>query len=291
MNNFLLTLLKLFFQISSRITPSLSVRVAEKIFTTPFYSKRRAGEEKTLEKAERFSIPMDPKRSLSGYRWGNKSDPSILLIHGWTATATCFANFIEPLLINGYQVISYDSIAHGDTSGMSVSMTEWADTVSAVNNEVGKVHCIIGHSLGSGAIIIASSLNLNTDKIVLISPVTDIIEITNRFAGILSIPDEIIRKMHQYAWKKYYTSASKYGKNWYDIFKSDFKVPTLIVHDRNDNKIDISNALNLTKQWEWAEFFETKKLGHRRILSNKHVIKEVIKFIMRPNILLMNGND
>lgn len=273
----------MFFTISSRITPFIAVRVAEKLFTTPFYSKRRDVEHEILENAERFLIPMGKNRPLTGYRWGKKTDPVILLIHGWTATATCFINFIDPLLTKGYQVISYDAIAHGETAGVSVSLTEWADTVVAVMNKVGKVHCILGHSLGAGAIVIASSLKLETDKVILISPVADISKVTAQFAKALSIPKIIMEKMHQYAWKKYYSSASKYGANWEEVFKSDFKVPTLIIHDINDKEIDVSNARKLAKQWTWAEIMETKRLGHRRILLDPDVITKSLKFITEKN--------
>lgn len=279
MNNYLLLPLKLFFIISSRLTPSVAVVVAEKLFTTPFHSKRRDIEHEMLESAEKFQIPIGNNRRLAGYRWGRKTDPVILLIHGWTATATCFVNYIDPLLSKGYQVISYDAIAHGETAGVSVSLTEWADTVVAVMKEVGKVHCIMGHSLGAGAIVIASSLKLETDKVVLISPVADISKVTGQFAKALSIPEKIMEKTHQYAWRKYYASASKYGANWEEVFESDFRVPTLIIHDINDKEIDVSNARKLAKQWTWAEVMETKRLGHRRILLNPDVITRSLKFI------------
>jgi len=283
MNNSILAPLKLFFTVSSRLTPYIAVRVAEKLFTTPFHSKRRDIEHEMLESAERFFIPMGKNRKLTGYRWGKKTDPIILLVHGWTATATCFVNFIDPLLERGYQVISYDAIAHGETSGVSVSLTEWADTVIAVMDNIDEVYCIMGHSLGAGAIVIASSLRLETGKIVLISPVSDISKVTDQFAKTLSIPERIMEKTHQYAWKKYYTSASKYGKNWDEIFESEFNVPTLIIHDINDKEIDISNARKLAKQWSWAEFMETKRLGHRRILLNPHVISRALSFITEEN--------
>jgi len=150
-------------------------------------------------------------------------------------------------------------------------------------NEVGKVHCILGHSLGAGAIVIASSLKLETDKVVLISPVADISKVTDQFAKALSIPKKIMEKTHQYAWKKYYSSASKYGANWDEVFESGFKVPTLIIHDINDKEIDVSNARKLAKQWTWAEIMETKRLGHRRILLDPDVITRSLKFITEKN--------
>jgi pimeloyl-ACP methyl ester carboxylesterase len=288
MNKNILIPLKLFFKVSSRITPFIAARVAEKLFTTPFHSKRRDIEHEMLESAEKLTIPMGKNIKLAGYRWGKETDPIILLVHGWTATATCFVNFIDPLLERGYQVISYDAIAHGKTSGISVSLTEWADTVVAVMENMGKVYCIIGHSLGAGAIVIASTLELNTNKIVLISPVSDISKVTDQFAKALSIPKKIMEKAHQYAWKKYYTSASKYGDDWDGIFESEFKVPTLIIHDVDDKEIDISNSRKLVEQWSWAEFMETKRLGHRRIILNPDVITRVLGFVSEDNSSQMN---
>lgn len=279
MNNFFVLALRLFFSITSRVMPFVAVSAAEKLFTTPLYSKRRDMEQELLEQAQRFSIPMDRHRPLVGYRWGKKSDPIILFVHGWTSTATCFVNFIEPLLDMGYQVISYDSIAHGDSPGMSVAISEWADTIIATMASIGHVHCIIGHSLGSGAIVIASSLQPDTNKLILISPLSDIVEVTEQFAKTLAIPAKTMAKMRHYAWQKYHYSVSKYGSNWQNVFSSDFKVPTLIIHDKNDREINISHARTLARQWPWADFIETKRLGHRRILFNPDVIKSVIKFL------------
>jgi len=291
MKRAVLSPIRLFFTISSQLIPFVAVWAAEKLFTTPFRSTRRDVEKEILESAERFSIPMDKSRQLTGFRWGKKTDPIVLFVHGWTATATCFVNFIDPLLEKGYQVISYDSIAHGETSGVSVSLTEWADTVVATMKEIGKVHCIIGHSLGSGAIVIASSLKLDTDKLVLISPLADITKVTAQFAKTLSIPMRIMEKTHQYAWKKYYISASKYGCNWHDVFKSDFNVPTLIIHDVDDKEICISNARQIADQWSWAKLIETKQLGHRRILINPEVVTAALNFVTEPSNVKENNID
>jgi len=283
MSKNILLAIKLFFTISSRIVPFLAVRVAEKLFTTPVNTRRQDIEDEMLESAERFIIPMDKNTDITGYRWGIKTDPVILFVHGWTATATCFLNFIDPLLERGYQVISYDAIAHGETSGVTVSLTEWADTIIAVLKNIGKVECIIGHSLGAGSIIIASKLKLETNKIVLISPLTDISKVTDQFAKKLSIPEGVMEKMLQYSWGKYSTSTSKFGSNWDEVFDSEFKVPTLIVHDENDTEIDISNSEKIAKQWGWAELMKTKRLGHRRILLNPDVIMTILNFTVREN--------
>ncbi|MES9949576.1 MAG: alpha/beta hydrolase [Candidatus Thiodiazotropha sp.] len=285
MRKLALMLARYFFTVTGRIAPFIAVRVGEKLFTTPFYSKRRDVEFELLQSADRFQIAMDDGRSMQGYRWGNREDPVVLFVHGWTATATCFMSFIDPLLEQGYQVVSYDVIAHGESPGWSVSVSEWADTVVAAMKELGSVECIVGHSVGAGAVIVASSLGLQTRKVVLVSPLTDILEVVERFAQTLSIPDDVVHRMHQYAWEKYHYSASRYGTDWTDIFNSPFKVPTLLIHDIDDMEITVSHARQLVQRWPWAVLHETRRLGHRRILINPGVISSAMDFIVEsgPN--------
>ena len=204
---------------------------------------------------------------------------SFFIVHGWTGTSTNFISFIDILEDSGYQVVSYDAVAHGNTPGKSTHFIEWTDTVRVVLHALGHVHCVVAHSLGGGAVTVASSLGLDTDKLVLISPVHDAIEVTERFAKALSIPPQTIKKMREYTWKKHCISASKYGSDWKDIFKSDFRVPTLILHDKDDRKISFDDGKALASQWPWAELVETKGLGHSRILLDSSVVKKVVEFI------------
>ena len=60
-------------------------------------------------------------------------------------------------------------------------------------------------------------------------------------------------------------------------------MPTLIIHDKNDKEIDVSNARMLAKKWSWAELIETNRPGHRRILLNPDVITAALKFVMGPD--------
>ncbi|MEZ5839655.1 MAG: alpha/beta fold hydrolase [Hyphomicrobiales bacterium] len=156
MSPLLLAPLRLFFAVTSRIVPPLAVRVAERLFTTPPHSRRRDIEHEMLADATRFAIPMDGGPELAGYSWGRPGDPIVLLVHGWTATATCFVNFINPLVDAGFRVVAYDVLAHGNSPGRTVSVTEWADTILAALATVGPVDCIIGHSMGAGGVVIDS---------------------------------------------------------------------------------------------------------------------------------------
>ena len=280
MNRYMLKTTRIFFLIFSRIAPTLAIRIAARLFTTPFMKRPLSPVEKeALSKANRFIIPYQEGTELIGYRWGNPTDPIVLLVHGWTGTASNFVMFIEPLLSRGFQVVAYDGLAHGASPGKTANLIEWTDGVMAAIQELNQVHCIIGHSLGAGAILIASSAGLNTDKIVLIAPLSNIVSITEEFARLLSIPRRTIAGMRDYIATKYQQRLARYGSDWTDIFQSGFKVPTLILHDKRDKEIPWEHGNAVSAQWPWATFVTTQSLGHRRILINAKVINQVTEFV------------
>lgn len=280
MNRYMLKMTRIFFLIFSRIAPTLAIRIAARLFTTPFMKRPLSPVEKeALSKASRFIIPYQEGTELIGYRWGKPTDPIVLLVHGWTGTASNFVMFIEPLLSRGFQVVAYDGLAHGASPGKTANLIEWTDGVMAAIQELNQVHCIIGHSLGAGAVLIASSAGLNTDKIVLIAPLSNIVSITEEFARLLSIPRRTIAGMRDYIATKYQQRLARYGSDWTDIFQSGFKVPTLILHDKRDKEIPWENGNAVAAQWPWATFVTTQSLGHRRILINAEVINQVTEFV------------
>ena len=284
MNPYLLKLLKLFFITVGRIMPSAATQVADKLFTSVPFSKRRDNEEALLEVAEKFTVSMENGHELAAYRWGKKSDPIILFVHGWTATGTCFSHFITQFLDDGYQVVSYDAIAHGASTGKYTTVPDWADSIHAVSDIVGPAHCMIGHSMGAMALIMASNIGLETKKLVLLSPATSISKFFNEFAKGLSLPPNMRESFPRFIWEKYGPIAAKYGSDWDDVMVSDFKVPTLIVHDVDDKEVDIERSRWLARQWPWAELLETKRLGHRRILLSKKIVARVREFVEKSDV-------
>jgi len=276
--------IRLYFALLSVLSPSLSVKSAHSLFHTPLKSKRRTKEEKLLKISEQFTIDFDKHTKLQLYRWGDKNAPVILLVHGWSGTATSMSHFIDKLLKAKYQVISYDAIKHGKSTGKLSDICNWADSLRVILNDIGDVECIIAHSLGAGAVTMASNLGLSTKKIVLIAGMQDAKKITDRFAKRFGIPLDIIQKMRQYTWITRQKNLERYGTDWKDVFVSSFKVPTLIIHDQDDKEVSINDAKLLQSHWPWAKLHVTQGLGHRRILYDRSVVKKVVEFVKDKNL-------
>ena len=268
-----------YFTIIGKLAPGYAMRKAYTLFHTPMTYQRNEIEKTWLSKARKFSFSFE-KYTIAGYRWGKEGNPKILLLHGWTGVATSMYCFIDSLVAQGYEVISYDAIGHGNSSGQLCTLSEWADTLRNLNQYIGKVECIVAHSLAGATVIVASKIGLQTNKIVLIAPFCNPVEIINKWFGErLGIPANVLKKLPEYFWHKQQKGLQKYGKNWHDIFTSDFHVPTLIIHDKKDKEVSIANVNTCAKQWSWATFIETSGLGHRRILYDKTVVYEVTTFI------------
>lgn len=278
-NRLQLTLIRIYFKLISRIFPSLAIRSAHKLFHYPVNTKRKNRNEVTLPDPHIFDIPLYDDLTLQGYRWGETGHPIVLLVHGWSTTSRSMSHFTDILLKNNYQVISYDALRHGESKAKHSDLASWADSVQAVMRHIGPVECIIAHSFGGAAVTVASKLGLKTQKLVLVAPIHDITSVADNFAEHLNIPQNIVKKMRDHTWKHNEVNFNRYGTNWQDIVISDFQVPTLLFHDRQDREIDIEHSEQICKMWPWATLVPTEGLGHRSILDNKNVAEEMLKFI------------
>jgi pimeloyl-ACP methyl ester carboxylesterase len=87
------------------------------------------------------------------FRWGDRSKPAILMLHGFLAHARCFA-FIAPFLAKDYHIVAYDHSGMGD-SGVRESYPEEARVKEAmgVAQETGlfaqgQKPTLVAHSFG-----------------------------------------------------------------------------------------------------------------------------------------------
>ena len=116
-NRLQLTVIRIYFTIVSRLFPSLAVASAHKLFHYPVNTKRKNRNEVPLPAPDKFDIALYDDLTLQGYRWGDRSHPKVLLVHGWSTTSRSMSHFTDIFLKNNYQVISYDALRHGASKG------------------------------------------------------------------------------------------------------------------------------------------------------------------------------
>jgi pimeloyl-ACP methyl ester carboxylesterase len=201
----------------------------------------------------------------------------VLLAHGWGGNAAQMRAFVFPLLSAGYRVIAYDQPAHGVSGGRLTGLPDFADVLAEVAWHHGGVKAVIAHSLGAAAAALSLSSGKTTfEKIVLVSPPSDLVGYSRRFARWYWIP-EPVRKAMQTAIEE------RYGVLWEDLevarIAPRLGAQALVIHDRDDRMMPWQHGATVARLWPGARLLTTNGLGHRRILADENVTRAAADFI------------
>ena len=258
------------------ISTKLVTLFAAKLFTTPIKHKipKREFQMDKESVQETVLIPSINKKIIV-YHYG-KSDKKILLVHGWSGRGTQLVKIADELLHLGYSTISFDAPAHGKSKGNSSIMIEFIASILELEKQFGPFEYAIGHSLGGMSILNAIREHLKVKKAIIIGSGDVIQDIIDDFIKKLRLTPVIGLKLKDYFEKKYgekmdYYSASNAAKK--------VLTPILIIHDENDEEVNVSAAYHISENLKNSELMITKNLGHRKILGNTEVIKRIVEYL------------
>ena len=211
------------------------------------------------------------------YKWGDNNAPKILFAHGWSGRGTQCAFFIEPLLQAGFQVISFDGPAHGETPGKQTSILQFADVILQIDEEYGPFEAALTHSFGGMLLAYAMTLGMNIKRIVCICPPDHFDTIFTGFQRTLDLPDTVMRVVNT----KFYATHGHHIREAISTVTTvkNLSSQALIIHDEDDTEVPLSCGENVANAWPNAKFIKTKGLGHRRIMRDMAVIKSTIEFL------------
>ena len=268
MSNF--TLIRAGFAILGRLLPRQAAEIARRLLMTPRSYPARDKELLAETQANRRYFG----EGLSALHWGEHG-PIVLCVHGWEGRATQFAPYIEPLLDAGYQVVSLDAPAHGQSVGEEAHPLLFAKAVQDAAWEFGPIDMIIGHSMGAGAISIALSRGLQVRRAVLIAGPASLRAMLLRFSHFISLPE---RARHRFlALVEAHTGAPLDSVEISKLVPY-FEMPALIVHDVEDVMMPFTEAQEVAANWPRAQLYKTSGLGHRRIIKHASVVNAVTEF-------------
>jgi len=257
------------FSTASRVAPSLTAAVAERLFFKTRRNGPRAEERTVLETAIPSSIA-----GMKAWSWGH--GPTVLLVHGWNGRATQLGSFVAPLVARGFRVVAFDAFGHGDSPGSSMSLPEMAVCIRRVADEIGDVHAIIAHSMGGAATTIALRDGLRVERAVFISPPADPREFLEIFSAALAITDEVRALLKERVERRVGVSMEDMRAT---VIAPSMQVPLLVIHDRNDKEVPMRAGQSIAEAWPGADLIITEDLGHQRILRAKSVTNVAVSFL------------
>lgn len=188
---------------------------------------------------------------LHGYYVENNSKQTIILIHGYDSNGYRKGPMAKVFYDHGYNVLSPDLRAHGQSQGSVISMgwpdhydlLEWIDLVNAIKPD-GQI-VLLGVSMGAATILNATGLSLPR----------------NVKAAIADCAFTSPWELYQYQFKNQYHAPTRPILDFVNLFnsienKSDFKrgpidmvakskTPTLFIHGGNDPFIPVTMSEKL----------------------------------------------
>lgn len=251
---------------------------ASKLFTTPIKHKIPKREIDMDKKSNQQMIVIPSiNRSINIYEYG-KSSKKVLLVHGWSGRGTQLCKIADEIIKLGYSTVSFDAPAHGKSPGHSTIMVDFIASVIEIDKQFGPFEIAIGHSLGGMTVMNAIKEGIQVKKAIIIGSGDIVQDITDDFIAKLELRPEMSKLLCLYFEKKYGRKMEDY-----DAYKAAEKtlIPTLVIHDENDPEVPVKAGIHIHKYLKNGELMLTKKLGHRKILADHHVIEKIINFIKK----------
>jgi pimeloyl-ACP methyl ester carboxylesterase len=265
------------------VSEDLGISIAERLFTSPRRHSRPQRERAVLASGRPFTIPVTlrsprwngARTQVAAWRWG--VGPTVLLVHGWEGRGSQLGALVEPLVGAGLSVVTFDAPAHGNSPGNRLYLTDQADAITDVAAAIGPLHAIVAHSFGCAATLLAHARGgVDATRNVMISPNVLIDDSLDRFARLVGL-DEAERSLleHQIVTATVMTVESLALER----LATPREASLLAIHDRDDREVPVHHAERLTQAWPAARLLVTEGLGHRRILRDRAVLREVVEAV------------
>jgi pimeloyl-ACP methyl ester carboxylesterase len=267
------------FALQSTLAPDRAAETAARLFATPPRHAHTPREMELLSAGTRFTVSA-PDGELAAWRFGRPDRPAVVLVHGWGGRGAQLRVFVPALLEGGFQVVLFDHVGHGHSSGREATLVHFGNDIDAVVADTeargAKVVGLVGHSLGAAAVGLWLNQTRRPMRAVLVAPPTSVERYSRYFAKALGIPERVRRAMQE-------RFERSLGRRW-----SEFELPqavsgvaakALVIHDAMDHEVPYSWGLALARAWPDARLVRTEGFGHRLILRDAEVVRDAVDFL------------
>lgn len=264
---------------SQRLWPALAVRAAYRLFATPLPPKwlnRRTPWDANW-RIERWPFE---QASVTVYsQAAAPHGPVVLLVHGWGGHARQMLPLAEALGQHGLRPVLVEMPAHGRSSGSVSNLPQFARAIEYVaarlQHEGHTLRAVVAHSLAANAAAYAASRGLAAERLVLVAPPASPREYTRLFATVFGLSEATRAAMQKRIEAREGVLMPQFEP---DAVGPRIRVPTLVVHDREDSVNRFADALAYAHAIRGAQIVATEGLGHRKILKDAQVLGRVSLF-------------
>ena len=264
---------------SQRVWPALAVRAAYRLFGTPLPPKwlnRRAGWDSAWRR-EHWLFE-DANLTVYSPRVAPHA-PIALLVHGWGGHARQMLPLAESLAQQGLKPVLLEMPAHGASDGTVSNLPQFARAIEYVvgrlMQEGHTVRLLAAHSLGANAAAFATSRGLPVQRLVLLAPPASPRDYTRYFASVFGLSEATRAAMQK---RIEVREAILMQQLEPEFVGPRIRVPTLVVHDREDPINGFADGQAFAHAIRGSELVATQGLGHRKLLKDPGVLARVAVF-------------
>ena len=263
------------FKLLCRVLPTAAAHLTYQLLSRPPRAPERPWQMALREQAQTTRLAHS-SGTLYVYSWGD--GPTVLMVHGWGARATHMGKLIKPLVAAGFRVVSFDAPGHGQSSGRTTDLVQFASAIAAVARFAGPIHTLIAHSFGVAMALYARrDWGVEVDRQVLVSSFDHCKWFTDAFAAYVGLDPQVMAQARQLMVDRYVGQLDWEQLSVVDMLRGTPE-PTLILHDTDDLEIPIQHSLSLLQAAPAAQFHTTSGCGHHRLLANPALIERVVRF-------------
>lgn len=254
----------------SKLNPTLAAWLGVHWFTQPRHWPRPEREQQLLKQGHAFELVGGQKA------WSFGAGPLVVLVHGWEGRGAQLGAFVEPLIANGFRVVTFDVAAHGSSPGTHATILSWLSPLFEISKRFGDPVCVIGHSFGCPALSLALKRGYHAQSVVYIAPPDALDGGARSFARITGIGERGENALKDLLSAR---TGMSFEDQRVENFGARMRTPLLVVHDEDDQDVPLACARTYARCWPECHVFTTRGLGHRKILRDPSVVSRVVTFV------------
>jgi pimeloyl-ACP methyl ester carboxylesterase len=213
------------------------------------------------------------------YEWksqAKKTRGRMLMCHGWEGYAFNFLALVDAATKAGWDVLSFDHLAHGSSSSTRSGLPIALSTLLAVSKHIGPIDVLVGHSLGGAAASWAAAhKKIPAKRVVLIAPFYDTFQLTRAWVKAHLLSDDIRAGLQ--------SELEKGTRMTFDDFMPEalakhFSLPVMILHDPKDPVTAFKHSRTLARLNPNISLEAAAGNGHVRILADAACIEKILCF-------------
>ena len=263
------------FKLLCSVSPTVAAHLTYQLLSRPPRAPERPWQTALREQAQTTHLAHS-SGTLCVYSWGD--GPTVLMVHGWGARATHMGKLIKPLVAAGFRVVSFDAPGHGESTGRTTDLVQFASAIAAVAKFAGPIHTLLAHSFGVAMALYARrNWGVEVQRQILISSFDHCKWFTEAFAAYVGLKQEVMARARQLMVDRYDGKLDWDQLSVVEMLRRTCE-PTLILHDTDDLEIPVQHSLSLLQAAPLAQFHSTSGYGHHRLLGSSAVIERVVRF-------------